>query len=232
MNKDFSRIITLLRKERGISQKQVSSDLKISQALLSHYEKGIRECGLDFVVKVADYYNVSCDYLLGRSPERTGSTISIKDIPDENSNIKQDEMNGNIITVLNKKLISNSLNILFDLISKSNNKFFISEVSTFFTLAVYRIFRIVYNISPKNQQQLFNIPKSVANTKALSKMLICEMNLQSIASNEIIDGLELIEDRDKLLLNSEILINDYPMLASSLFNLIQNAENELNNSRP
>mgnify|MGYP002519639474 CR=1 FL=1 len=43
MNSDFPRIITLLRKERGISQKHAASDLQISQALLSHYEKGIRE---------------------------------------------------------------------------------------------------------------------------------------------------------------------------------------------
>lgn len=64
---EFNRIITLLRKERGITQKQAAQDLGVSQALLSHYEKGIRECGLEFVVKVADYYGVSCDYLLGRS---------------------------------------------------------------------------------------------------------------------------------------------------------------------
>ena len=69
MNQNFPRIITLLRKERGLSQKKAAESLEISQALLSHYEKGIRECGLDFVVKVADFYQVSCDYLLGRSPE-------------------------------------------------------------------------------------------------------------------------------------------------------------------
>ena len=62
MNTAFPRILCLLRKERGLSQKQVSADLQISQALLSHYEKGIRECGLDFVVRVADYYHVSCDF--------------------------------------------------------------------------------------------------------------------------------------------------------------------------
>ena len=71
MNMEFNRIITLLRKERGITQKQAAQDLGVSQALLSHYEKGIRECGLDFVVRVADYYDVSCDYLLGRSAERS-----------------------------------------------------------------------------------------------------------------------------------------------------------------
>ena len=62
MNSDFPRILTLLRKEQGISQKKAAADLGISQALLSHYEKGIRECGLDFIVRTADYYGVSCDY--------------------------------------------------------------------------------------------------------------------------------------------------------------------------
>ena len=76
---EFNRIIKLLRKERGITQKQAAEDLGVSQALLSHYEKGIRECGLDFVVRVADYYNVSCDYLLGRSAERNGMMLSAED---------------------------------------------------------------------------------------------------------------------------------------------------------
>ena len=80
MNADFPRILTLLRKERGISQKMAAGDLGISQALLSHYEKGIRECGLDFVIRCADYYHVSCDYLLGRSPDRSGATLSVEDL--------------------------------------------------------------------------------------------------------------------------------------------------------
>ena len=83
MNSDFPRIITLLRKERGISQKNAAAELGVSQALLSHYEKGIRECGLDFLVKAADYYHVSCDYLLGRSPEPAGKTISYEDIEEQ-----------------------------------------------------------------------------------------------------------------------------------------------------
>ena len=81
MNDAFPRIITLLRKERGLSQKKAAEELQVSQALLSHYEKGIRECGLEFVVKIANFYNVSCDYLLGRSPNRSGATITIDDLP-------------------------------------------------------------------------------------------------------------------------------------------------------
>ncbi len=68
MNCEFPKIISDLRKSRGISQKQAAIDLGVSQALLSHYEKGIRECGLDFLIKLANYYEVSCDELLGVTP--------------------------------------------------------------------------------------------------------------------------------------------------------------------
>lgn len=68
----FSVVLAKLRKERGISQKKAADDLGISQALLSHYEKGIRECGLDFVIKCSEYYGVTTDYLLGVSESRNG----------------------------------------------------------------------------------------------------------------------------------------------------------------
>lgn len=68
----FAAILSQLRKERGYSQKKAAADLGISQALLSHYEKGIRECGLDFVIRCSDYYGVTTDYLLGVSESRHG----------------------------------------------------------------------------------------------------------------------------------------------------------------
>ncbi len=70
MERTFSVVLSELRKERGLSQKEAAARLGISQALLSHYEKGIRECGHSFLLKVADFYGVSCDYLLGKSSER------------------------------------------------------------------------------------------------------------------------------------------------------------------
>lgn len=72
MSNDFSRSLSLLRQEKGISQRAAAKDLGISQALLSHYENGIREPGLAFVVRACDYYQVSADYLLGRRVEREG----------------------------------------------------------------------------------------------------------------------------------------------------------------
>lgn len=76
----FPAMLTLLRRERGLTQKQAAQDLGVSQALLSHYEKGIRECGLDFLIRAADYYGVSCDFLLGResgaNTARTGGGMT------------------------------------------------------------------------------------------------------------------------------------------------------------
>ena len=63
---DFSRSLSLLRQEKGISQRQAAAALGISQALLSHYENGVREPGLAFVVRACDFYNVSADFLLGQ----------------------------------------------------------------------------------------------------------------------------------------------------------------------
>lgn len=72
----FASKLSQLRKERGISQKKAASDLGISQALLSHYEKGIRECGLDFVIRCGEYYGVTTDYLLGVSERRNGVDLT------------------------------------------------------------------------------------------------------------------------------------------------------------
>ena len=66
----FSEVFAALRREKQLSQRKVASDLKISQALLSHYENGLREPRLEFVVKACEYYGVSADYILGRSAYR------------------------------------------------------------------------------------------------------------------------------------------------------------------
>lgn len=87
MDPVFASRLRLLRKQKQVSQKKAAEDLGVSQALLSHYENGIRECGLDFVVRAADYYGVSTDYLLGHSNdimEYDPSRILIEDDDPEN----------------------------------------------------------------------------------------------------------------------------------------------------
>ncbi|MBQ8014667.1 MAG: helix-turn-helix domain-containing protein [Clostridia bacterium] len=76
MERNFPIILSELRKDKGLSQKEAATQLGISQALLSHYEKGIRECGQSFLIKVADFYGVSCDYLLGRTSKKNEAALT------------------------------------------------------------------------------------------------------------------------------------------------------------
>ena len=64
MVNDFPRTLSLLRKEKKISQRKAAAELGVSQALLSHYENGKREPSLDMLNKMSHYFNVSIDYLI------------------------------------------------------------------------------------------------------------------------------------------------------------------------
>lgn len=75
MNHEIGKMLTKLRHERGLSQKRAADDLGISQALLSHYENGVREPKLDFLIRASQYYDVTTDYLLGISPHRQPSRL-------------------------------------------------------------------------------------------------------------------------------------------------------------
>lgn len=225
MNKDFPRIITMLRKEKKYSQKQVAEDLGISQALLSHYEKGIRECGLDFVIKVSDYYSVSCDFLLGRTPERSGAMLRFEDIPDQEDNETALSNKSSLVPLLNKKILSNSLTVIYDMLIKANNKSLTANVSNYMMLAFYKVFRTLYTANPENQQTMFAIPKSTYQGYSESQMKVYSTRLEAMTDSKNTD--EYLKKLEEIEYSSETITENYPKLASSLFNLIQHAESKL-----
>ena len=63
-----------IRKSKKISQLKLSIELNMSQNTISRYETGDREPGINELIKLADYFNVSVDYLL----ERTDNPIMNK----------------------------------------------------------------------------------------------------------------------------------------------------------
>ena len=120
MNADFSRTLALLRQEKEISQRKAAADLGISQALLSHYENGVREPGLAFVKKACDYYHVSADYLLGRPLDRDGGMI--------------DSAKLRVITV----------NLLFELLGKTNCREAGTAAGQYLGSASYPLYRALH----------------------------------------------------------------------------------------
>ena len=157
MNAEFSRTLSLLRQERGVSQRTAAGALGISQALLSHYENGIREPGLAFVVRACDYYGVSADFLLGRTLTRDGTTIAPEELYDL-SDEKDNSMRGSVLALLSKKLLVNSVGMLFDLLGKTGSREAIRAASNYLSTAVYKVFRRLYQANPSNNPDFFSVP--------------------------------------------------------------------------
>ncbi|MBR7122703.1 MAG: helix-turn-helix transcriptional regulator [Oscillospiraceae bacterium] len=56
-----------IRRAKGISQLKLAMDLNTTQNTISRYETGEREPGINELIKLADYFNISVDYLIGRT---------------------------------------------------------------------------------------------------------------------------------------------------------------------
>ena len=222
-NNDFPRILTLLRKERGFSQKKAAADLGISQALLSHYEKGVRECGLDFLVRAAAYYGVSCDYLLGRTPHRgtapAGSPLTQGAAPPVPSG-------GSAVQTQCQRL-ENSLSIVFGILEKIKCEAVTRQVSGYLSAAVYQAFRLLYSAREKNPQEAFSLDPRLyaAQAEAL-------MDLSLGKARFLLEGGSLEDSRGMAQsqlppLTPDMLLRESPLRAPSLLELVQEVEDTI-----
>ena len=63
-------IIAELRIDKGMNQEQLATVLNVSRSTLANWEVGNRSIDIETLVIIADYFNVSCDYLLGRTKHK------------------------------------------------------------------------------------------------------------------------------------------------------------------
>lgn len=223
MRSDFSRIISILRKERNISQKQASDDLEISQALLSHYEKGAREPKLSFVIRVADYYNVSCDYLLGRTLEKTGGALKAHQIEDTSLE-KDNVVKGTVASLIQKKLLLNSIGLIMDIAGSSKNNELVSAVSSYFYFPIYKSYR--YLSAGLENPNMFNVSEDYFDLLCDAEQKVREVRIKSLAKND----LKMNPNQKEVAfsdLSPEALSVAYPRHAPSLFSIVQSASDAI-----
>ena len=108
----------------------------VSQALLSHYEKGIRECGLDFLSRAAKFYGVTTDFMLGLTNYDTGGTVP----PARSAG------GGNTysVSVLYKNLLIHALYYIFDCMKAAEHREAATAAGKYLSLAVYRLCGALY----------------------------------------------------------------------------------------
>ncbi len=224
MNAEFSRTLSLLRQEKGVSQRTAACALGISQALLSHYENGIREPGLTFVVKACDYYGVSADYLLGRTMTKDGTTIAPEELYDL-SDEKDNSMRGSVLALLSKKLLVNSVGVLFDLLGKTGSREAIRAASNYLSTAVYQMFRRLYQGDPGNNPDFFSVPERQFNAGLAEADMKCsEVDLaDALAAHAKAKGAFPAMTHDALAQN-------YPVLYQSLLQIVHNTGERINKS--
>lgn len=222
MKSEFSRVITLLRKEKNISQKQAAAELGISQALLSHYEKGIREPGLAFVIKACDYYNVSADFLLGRTLTRDGTTIGAEELYDYSAE-KDNVLHGSIMATLSKKLLVNSISVLFDLLGKVGKRDAIRAASDYLGTAVYKLFRHLYRADVTQNEDFFSVPSAQFGAGVPDADMIC-------SEVDYVEALALHakEKGSFPAMNHDALSKNYPGPYQSLLQIIHNTGERIN----
>ena len=224
MNAEFAHTLSLLRQEKGVSQRTASSELGISQALLSHYENGIREPGLTFVVKACAYYNVSADYLLGRTLTRDGTTISAEELYDI-SQEKDNSMRGSVLALLSKKLLVNSVGMLFDLLAKTGNRDIIQAVANYLSTSVYKMYRDIYHANPNNNPDFFSVSQRHFSTGLPeADMHLSEVELQDALAAHMKEKGAIPE------MDHAALARDYPVLYQSFLQLIHNTGERINHT--
>ncbi|MDY2842170.1 MAG: helix-turn-helix transcriptional regulator [Candidatus Borkfalkiaceae bacterium] len=64
---NFAGQLNYLRTEKSMSRKSLANELNVSVRLVSYWENGKRECSFDTLIKIADIFSVSTDFLLGRT---------------------------------------------------------------------------------------------------------------------------------------------------------------------
>ncbi len=67
MRNKFAEQLFLLRVENGLTRGQLAEKLNVSVRLISYWENGQRECDFNMLIRIADLFSVSIDFLLGRS---------------------------------------------------------------------------------------------------------------------------------------------------------------------
>ena len=222
MNEEFSRTLSLLRQEKGVSQRTAAGALGISQALLSHYENGIREPGLPFVVKACDYYGVSADFLLGRTLSRDGTTIAPEELYDL-SQEKDNSVRGSVLALLSKKLLVNSIGVLFGLLGKTGSREAIQAAANYLSTAVYQVFRRLYQVNPDNNPDFFSVSPlhfEAGLTAADMRCSECEL-IDALAAHAKAKG-PMPE------MSNDALARDYPVLYQSILQVVHNTGERVN----
>ena len=144
MPSEFAKNLSEQRHRSKLSQKAAAEALEVSQSLLSHNENGIREPGLDFIVRAAKLYGVTTDELLG-----CGKPGPIPAMEEETFSVP-------FVEQMHFEL-HNAFVVLLDMLNEDYDPTVATYIRMYLGETMYEMFRLLYRANPGYDPNLFTI---------------------------------------------------------------------------
>ena len=175
-NEIIAKRLSELRKEKGVKQDEIAELLNVKRATIANYETGKRAPDYETIIKLADYYGVSCDYIL-------------RGVTSEFANIHSTTgLSGRAIEILkdmNEIEDIDFLNLINYLIEETNFKKYDEESYKIEQSLIYKLIQYLFYASPKNNKEY--VVTSEGNV--LLKDDVDENDLQLLLDNSFSDEL-------------------------------------------
>lgn len=176
-----------VRIKKKIKQIDAAKELGISHGLLSHYENGLRQPGLDFLCAASRYYGVTTDYLLGLT-EINAALPSSSSSPE---------------TVNGFKSITDIITGIYSLLTIIDDNDLAASTTDYIASNIYRIFRPLFDVHGIPYDTEFSVTSdtfSLCSAAALLSETSLLMRLKSLPN-------EKVQELHKLSLQAELPIN-------------------------
>lgn len=198
----FTERLKVLRAKKNMSQTALANELGINQGqVISFYETGSRTPDLEMLIKIANYFNVSTDYLLGLSDYENSSELTNTEfVLNEFERIalgtrkKLDELSGQ-----EKKILSDIISSIIDTLSNTNNKPFNKMYLEQLDFIVSNIRTLILNTG------------YIANNK---------LNFQNMEQEELEKYMPLLHYRSYKW--KEVVIENFKVICDELENMMHN----------
>lgn len=143
-NEIIAKRLSELRKEKGVKQNEIAELLNVKRATVANYETGKRAPDYETIIKLADYYSVSCDYILRGVTSEFANIHSTTGLSGRAIEILQD---------MNEVENVNYIRLINYLLEETNFKKYDEESYRIEQSLIYKLIQYISYASPKNNKE-------------------------------------------------------------------------------
>ena len=208
----FGERLRILRKRANENQGDLAAILDVTITQISDMETGKRSTTLEKFALICEHYQVSADYLLGRTLSRDGSIIEAGDVYDSSG--EKGSLRGSIMATLQKKLVVNTAGVLFDQLGKTGSRPAITAAGDYLSGALYALLRQLYRRGGGNEDFFAVSPGDYDGG-----LVQADMTMSQVRYRRALSQAEEVQE-----ITPDTLTAGYPGLGQSVAQVIHNTD--------